>query len=319
MIFFSDALQYLSTLATIFLGIFIEALPYLLLGIIASGFIEVFVKKDLILRLLPKNRLVGILLGSVLGLLFPVCEHGVVPLTRRLFQKGMPVSMGITFMLAAPVMNPIVIASTLAAFGLGPVFWVRIILTLLIAIVTGLVFSFQKEDEILASMPEILVYDCHHCGSQVNPNTLTDTGTTLKEKILQSIELAGDEFFDIGLYFIIGAFLAAVLQTFVPQNILLAIGGGPVLSIFLMITLAVVLSICSTVDAFVALSFAQTFSTGSILAFLVYGPMIDIKAIMMFTRVFKKKTILYLAIIPLFLVILASLFITFYLPLRGVL
>ena len=315
MTIFTEFLQRLSTLSTIFLGIFIEALPYLLLGIVASGFIEVFVKKDLILRLIPKNRLLGIFLGSLLGLLFPVCEHGVVPLTRRLYQKGMPASMGISFMLAAPVMNPIVLASTLAAFGLGPVFWGRIILTLMIAILTGLVFSFQKEDEILVSMPEILVYDCHHCGSEVNPNSLTGTGGTIKEKILQSIVLAGDEFFDIGLYFIIGAFLAALLQTFVPQNVLLAMGGGPILSILLMITLAVVLSICSTVDAFVALSFAQTFSTGSILAFLVYGPMIDIKAIMMFTRVFKKKTILYLALIPLSLVILASLFITFHLAL----
>ncbi len=309
MLFFSQALQRLSTLATIFLGIFIEALPYLLLGIIASGFIEVFVKKDLILRLIPKNRLLGILIGSVLGLLFPVCEHGVVPLTRRLFQKGMPVSMGISFMLAAPVMNPIVIASTLAAFGLSPVFWGRIILTLVIANITGLVFSVQKDEEILASLPEILVYDCHHCGQEINPEL------TFKEKILQSIVIAGDEFFDIGLFFIIGAFLAALLQTFVPQSILLAIGGGPVLSILIMILLAVVLSICSTVDAFVALSFVETFSTGSILAFLVYGPMIDIKAIMMFTRVFKKKTILYLALIPLFLVILASLFITFNLAL----
>lgn len=309
MLLLSQALQRLSTLATIFLGIFIEALPYLLLGIVASGFIEVFVKKDLILRLIPKNRFLGILIGSVLGLLFPVCEHGVVPLTRRLFNKGMPVSMGITFMLAAPVMNPIVIASTLAAFGLGPVFWGRIILTLVIAILTGLVFSFQKDEEILAIMPKILVYDCHHCGSEVNPQS------SIKEKILQSIVLAGDEFFDIGLFFIIGAFLAALLQTFVPQSILLTIGGGPILSILIMIILAVVLSICSTVDAFVALSFVETFSTGSILAFLVYGPMIDIKAIMMFTRVFKKKTILYLALIPLLLVILASLFITFNLSL----
>jgi uncharacterized protein len=305
----TQTLQYISTLATIFLGIFIEALPYLLLGIFASGFIEVFVNKELILRLIPNNRLLAVFVGSLLGLIFPVCEHGVVPLTRRLFQKGMPVSMGITFMLAAPVMNPIVIASTLAAFGLGPVFWARILLTLFIAIITGLIFSTQKNEDVLVNIPENLVYHCAHCGSEVNPKA------TLKEKVLQSLVIAGDEFFEIGLYFIIGAFLAATLQTFVPQEILLAIGGGPVLSIIVMISLAVVLSICSTVDAFVALAFASKFSTGSILAFLVYGPMIDIKALMMFTRVFKKKTILYLALIPLFLVILASLFMTYYLAL----
>lgn len=307
--FLAQTLQNLSTLGTIFLGIFIEALPYLLLGIFASGMIEVFVNKELILRLIPKNRLLAVFIGSLLGLVFPVCEHGVVPLTRRLFQKGMPVSMGITFMLAAPVMNPIVIASTLAAFGIGPIFWGRILLTLLIAIITGLIFSAQKNEDVLVTMPENLVYQCTHCGSEVDPKG------TLKEKLVQALVIAGDEFFEIGLYFIIGAFLAATLQTFVPQDILLAIGGGPVLSIIVMIALAVVLSICSTVDAFVALSFASKFSTGSILAFLVYGPMIDIKALMMFTRVFKKKTILYLALIPLFLVILASLFMTYYLAL----
>lgn len=309
MIFFSQALQRLSTVATIFLGIFIEALPYLLLGIVASGFIEVFVNKDLILRFIPKNRILAILIGSVLGLLFPVCEHSVIPLTRRLYNKGLPVSMGITFILSAPVMNPIAIAITLAAFGMGPVFWGRIILVPVIAIITGLIFSFQKDEEILASLPENLVFDCPHCGHAV------DSQSSIKEKILQSIELVGDEFFEIGLYFIIGALLAALLQTLVPQSVLLAIGGGPVLSILIMILLAVILNICSRVDAFVALSFVGSFSTGSILAFLVYGPMIDIKSIMMLTRVFKKKTILYLALIPLFLVILASLFITFNLAL----
>lgn len=307
--FLTQALQHLSTLATIFLGIFIEALPYLLLGIVASGFIEVFVKKDLILRFIPKNRILAILIGSVLGLLFPVCEHSVIPLTRRLYNKGLPVSMGITFILAAPVMNPIAIATTLAAFGMGPVFWGRIILVPVIAIITGLIFSLQKDEDILASLPENLVYDCPHCGHAV------DSQSTIKEKILQSIVLVGDEFFDIGLYFIIGALLAALLQTLVPQSVLLAIGGGPVLSILIMILLAVILNICSRVDAIVALSFVGSFSTGSILAFLVYGPMIDIKSIMMFTRVFKKKTIVYLALIPLFLVILASLFITFNLAL----
>ena len=309
MTFLSQSFQHLSTLATIFLGIFIEALPYLLLGILASGLLEVFVNKEFMHRLIPKNRLLGIFMGSLLGLLFPVCEHGVVPLTRRLFQKGMPVSMGITFMLAAPVMNPIVIASTLAAFGFGPVFWGRIILTLSIAIITGLIFTYQKDEDILISMPELLVAGCHRCEGKVRPTA------SIKEKLYQSIEIMGDEFFDIGLYFIIGAFLAALVQTFVPQDILLAVGSGPILSILSMITLAVVLSICSTVDAFVASSFAASFSTGSILAFLVYGPMIDIKALMMFSRVFKKKTIAYLAIIPLMLVVLASLIITYRLTL----
>lgn len=298
-------IQYLSTFSTIFLGIFIEALPYLLLGIIASGFLEVFVKREALMRHLPSNRFVGVFLGSLMGLLFPVCEHGVVPLTRRLFQKGLPVSMGISFLLAAPVMNPIVIASTFAAFGWSPIFWGRIILSLGIAILVGIIFTFQKDTDILLELPKELIHGCAHCEASV------ETSLSFKEKLAQAAVISGEEFFDIGLFFVIGALLAALLQTFVPQNTLIALGSGPLLSILIMIALAVILSICSTVDAFVALSFVANFSTGSILAFLVYGPMIDIKALMMFTRVFKKKTIVYLALIPLFLVILATLFINF--------
>ncbi len=297
--------QTLSTLTTIFLGIYIEALPYLLLGILASGILEVFVKREVFIRYLPKNHFLGIFLGSLLGLFFPVCEHGVVPLTRRLFNKGMPESMGISFLLAAPVMNPIVIAATLAAFGFGPIFWGRILLSVSIAIITGLIFTLQKDADILLDLPGELLHDCHACGSAIDGNL------SFKEKLSQAAVIAGEEFFDIGLYFMVGALLAAALQTFVPQSILLALGSGPVVSIIIMILLAFVLSICSTVDSFVALSFVASFSTGSILAFLVYGPMIDIKALLMFSRVFNKKTILYLALIPLFLVILATLFINF--------
>ncbi len=301
--FLSLAIQYLSTFSTIFLGIFMEALPYLLLGIIASGFLEVFVKREALMRFLPGNRFLGVFLGSLMGLLFPVCEHGVVPLTRRLFQKGLPVSMGISFLLAAPVMNPIVIAATYAAFGWSPIFWGRLLLSMGIATIMGAIFTLQKDADILLELPDELIHVCPSCSPS------EESKLSVKDKLGQAAVIAGEEFFDIGLFFTLGAMLAALLQTFVPQSTLLALGSGPFLSIMIMIALAVVLSICSTVDAFVALSFVANFSTGSILAFLVYGPMIDIKALMMFTRVFKKKTIVYLALIPLLLVILATLFI----------
>ena len=107
----------LGTFSTRFLGIFIEAVSFLLLGTLISGLIAVFVNNDDIARLMPHNPIAATLVGSMLGFIFPVCECGVVPVTRRLYQKGLPVSVGITFLLAAPVMNPIVLASTYAAFG----------------------------------------------------------------------------------------------------------------------------------------------------------------------------------------------------------
>ena len=107
----------LSVFATRFLGIFVEAVPFLLLGSITSGLIESFVNSDDILRFLPRNRLGAAVSGTLLGLIFPVCECGVVPVARRLFSKGLPLSMGIAFLLAAPFMNPIVFASTYIALA----------------------------------------------------------------------------------------------------------------------------------------------------------------------------------------------------------
>ena len=105
--------------ATRFLGIFIEAVPFLLLGTFASGLIEAFVSKDDITRVVPGNIVLATAMGGMMGFMFPVCECGVVPVTRRLFRKGMPISVGIAFLLSAPVMNPVVVASTYAAFGAG--------------------------------------------------------------------------------------------------------------------------------------------------------------------------------------------------------
>ena len=260
-----------------------------------------FVNREKLFLHLPKSRVAGVFLGALMGLVFPVCECGVVPLTRRLFRKGLPPAIGIAFLLSAPVLNPIVILSTYTAFGFGPVFWGRIGISLTVAVITGLVFSRQPESDILIKQSEIPVCSLHaHTGSEKQ---------SFKEKIVQLAGIATEELFEMGQYLIMGSLLAALMQTLLPQNTLLALGTGPLISILLLIALAILLSICSTVDAFVALSFAANFSTGSILAFLVYGPMVDIKSIFMFSRVFKKKTVVYLVMIPLFLVILITLFI----------
>src|SRR5687767_13132719 len=120
--------------ATRFLGIFIEAAPFLLLGTLASGLIEAFVRREDITRILPRNPIAATVVGAMMGFLFPVCECGVVPVTRRLFNKGLPMSVGIAFLLSAPVMNPVVLASTYAAFGWGPILYGRYIITIVVAI-----------------------------------------------------------------------------------------------------------------------------------------------------------------------------------------
>jgi hypothetical protein len=273
------------------------------MGTLASGIVEVYIDREAFFARLPKNRVVGIILGAFLGLVFPVCECGVVPLTRRLFKKGLPLSIGITFLLAAPILNPIVILSTYTAFGFGSIFWGRIGVSLIVAIITGLIFSGQPESEVMLAghtAPVCSIHDHHSSEPRAK-----------QRKLIQVVSIAAEELFEMGQFLILGSLLAALMQTLIPQNTLLALGKGPLVSILLLAALAFLLSICSTVDAFVALSFAANFSTGALLAFLVYGPMVDIKSIFMFSRAFNKKTVVYLTLIPLFVVVLITLFINY--------
>jgi len=207
----------LSTFTTIFLGIFIEAAPFLLLGTLGSGLVEVFFNKDDLNRLIPRNPLAGALVGGLMGLFFPVCECGVVPLTRRLFKKGLPLSVGVAFLLAAPVMNPIVIASTLAAFGVGPVLYLRLGLTLLIAVITGLVFAKQTHPERLLNATAWAEISGGSIDSPPLSANQTGVGVfarpSLREGLPRVMAIAADEFFEMGRYLIIGSLLAAFMQT----------------------------------------------------------------------------------------------------------
>ena len=299
----------LSNFTTIFLAIFIEAAAFLLFGTLASGLVEVFINQDDIARFIPRDPVRGALVGSLMGLLFPVCECGVVPLTRRLFKKGLPLSVGIAFLLAAPMFNPIVIASTIAAFGIGPLLFWRIGLTLAIATVTGLAFSTQKHPERLlrpvAWMPI-------GGGSGAAPVVAVFQRPGLRDGLHRTLVVAMDEFFEMGYYLIIGSLLASLMQTVVPQSALLSLGSGPVISVITLVTLAVLLSICSTVDAFIARTFIGTFTTGSMLAFLVYGPMVDIKSTLMFLGVFRPRAVVYLVLLPLAMTLFAAIALNLY-------
>ena len=294
----------LNLFATVFLGIFIEALPYLLLGTLISGLVEVFLDREVMARFISKRPVPAALTGAFMGLIFPVCECGVIPLTRRLFHKGLPLPAGIAFLLAAPVLNPIVIFSTAAAFGWGKMLAWRVGLSLLFAIIIGLVFSVEQDASNVLKGTIISVHD----------HEQEESASTFIGKTKQAFLICVDEFFEIGRYLVIGGLLAATLQTFIPQSALLAIGSGPVLSVLVMLALAVLLSICSTVDAFVALGFVSTFSFGSILSFLVFGPMVDIKSTLMYLQVFRLKPVAYLVLLPFLMSLLAGVAFNYFTP-----
>src|SRR4051812_11383863 len=298
-----DVGSVISTFSTRFLGIFIEAVSFLLLGAIISGLIAVFLRDDSLTRIMPRNRIFATIIGSMLGFIFPVCECGVVPVTRRLYRKGLPVSVGITFLLAAPVMNPIVFASTYAAFGWGPILIGRYVISWVMAVTVGLLFTLQDRPQRVIR-PEALATIAGASTGSISVSSSIFTGVPLLTGLVQSIKVAGEEFFEMGRYLIIGAFLATVMQTLVPQESLKSLATNPVNSVLVMAGLAFILSVCSTVDAFLALSFARTFTTGSILTFLTFGPMVDIKSTMMYLGVFKRKTVAYMVILPFLLSVL---------------
>ena len=140
------------TWITIFLAIFIEAAPFLLLGSLVSGLIEAFLDRERLTERLPGNPFAASLIGTLMGLAIPVCECGVIPVTRRLFRKGLPPSTGVAFVLAAPIINPIVLAATWAAFGSSVVFWARSGMALVISGSIGLLFALSPHpDQLLAT------------------------------------------------------------------------------------------------------------------------------------------------------------------------
>jgi uncharacterized protein len=287
---------------TMFLGIFMEAVPFLLAGSLVSGFIDVFVDKQMLLRFVPRRPLVAVAAGSLLGLAFPVCECGVVPVIRRLYRKGMPLPAGVAFLLAAPIMNPIVLASTLAAFGWGAMFTGRVLLGLAIANGVALLFYLARPDEVLR-------FQSPTAASVALPEPATATvGAIQNGRLRQAFTIAGNDFADMARFLIVGAMLAAAIQTLLPQAFLLNLGSDPFLSVLSMMGMAFVLSLCSTVDAFVALSFVTSFSPAAILSFLVFGPMVDIKSTLMFLSIFRRRTVLYLVLLPLTLTLVVTVY-----------
>ncbi len=308
----TDPASTLNTFATRFLGIFIEAIPFLLLGTMASGLIDVFISPDDVARWIPHNPILATLIGTFMGFLFPVCECGVVPVVRRLYTKGLPMSVGVTFLLASPAINPIALVSTYVAFGFGPVLIGRFVFTAIIAMCVGLVFAYAgRPQDVLRPTTVIPVMggDGEATVNDIIPLYVKTPRKPLLQGLREAIVAASDEFYEMGRYLIFGSLLAAAMQTLISQDVLLALGRGPVISVIVMEALAFVLSICSTVDSFLALAFTSTFTTGSIIAFLTFGPMVDVKSTLMFLSVYKRRTVLYLIVLPFLMALLIGVWI----------
>ncbi len=316
-IFFHTEPEAITTFSIIFSSIVLEAFPFMLIGALIGGLIEVFVSRDTLIKLLPKNRMLSIVLAGSLGIIFPVCECAIVPVVRRLLGKGMPLGAAIAFLLGGPIVNPLVFASTLVAYSFSwDVAFLRIFAGFGIAIVVGLLIDglFTRQQALV----EKTAQEICGCGHHHHHHSEGEQGS-LKNRFMGALSHSAQDFFDICKFLIIGAFIAAALQTFVPRQALVAVMTNPVSAIFLMMALAVMLNLCSEADAFISASFQPIgIPLSAQLSFMVLGPMLDIKLILMYLAVFSKKMIITLTLIILFVVGATMLFMALSQSLFGV-
>ena len=313
---------FFSTVHTVFTGIVLQAVPFMLLGALLSSALYAFVPDRLLIKVFPKKYGLGFLTALFAGALFPVCECAAVPLMRSLIKKGVAMPIAVTFMLASPIVNPISIVSTLYAFPQQPsVAFYRLCFGLLIAFAIGLLLLFYPEEKYLkedfdrepAVQPQSLgdaaaAFRLATGRSTQNSRSEAQSdnfgGITaeskvqwLQAKVYTLLMHTCSEFFTTGPFLILGAFITALIRAAVPQELFSITSGSAAGSLLVMMLFAFVFSACSTSDAFIARSFLNRFSFGSILGFLVYGPMMDIKNLFMLLSLFKKRFVIELTLI----------------------
>ncbi len=271
-----EGVAWLQNFFIVFGSLLVEAMPFVLLGAFVSAAIEVFVPTSTFAKLGHLPRPLQLPAAALAGVAFPVCECGSVPVARRLAQKGLAPSAAVTFMLAAPILNPVVVASTYVAYRGHDSLWImvigRMVLGFLVAVAVGWVVGATRKEDLLRPRPD--------------DDDLDDFEVDEPRWARFSSHLTGDFLF-MGRFLVLGAAIAAAVQTFVPEAIVGRVANLPILSLVAMMGLAFLMSLCSESDAFVAASFTQ-FGPAAQLAFLVSGPMIDLKLGALYAGTYSK-------------------------------
>jgi uncharacterized membrane protein YraQ (UPF0718 family) len=272
-----ESVAWLQNFLIVFGSLLVEATPFILLGAFVSAAIEVFVPTSTFAHLGRLPRPLQLPAAALAGIAFPVCECGSVPVARRLARKGLAPSAAVTFMLAAPILNPVVVASTYVAYRGRDTLWVMVLgrmgLGFLVAVAVGWVVGNTRKEDLLKPRPD---------EDDVDEEVGAD-----EPRLPRFISHLSGDFFFMGRFLVMGAAIAAAVQTFVPQTIVSNVASLPVLSLLAMMGLAFLMSLCSESDAFVAASFTQ-FGPAAQLAFLVSGPMIDLKLGALYAGTYSK-------------------------------
>lgn len=272
--------------STLFVSISVQALPFLVLGVVLSGAIAAFVSPTLVQRIVPRRQALAVPAAGLAGLALPGCECGSVPIAGRLVTAGTPPPAALTFLLAAPAINPVVLVATAVAFpGEGRLVLARFLASFATAVAVGTWWARRRGTSLLDGMR-----DDH------------DHGTGRWDRF---VDVALRDLVHAGGYLVVGALAAATLQLVVPRSVIETVASNELLSILLFAVLAVVLSICSEADAFVAAGLPQ-FSLTSRLVFLVVGPVIDLKLVAMHAGVFGRRFAAVFAPVTLVVAVLSA-------------
>jgi uncharacterized membrane protein YraQ (UPF0718 family) len=263
-------------------SLLLAAIPFVAIGAVAASIVAVFVPFSFIERIGQLPRALQLPVAGLAGIGFPICECGSVPLARRLMLRGVSPAAAMTFMLAAPVVNPVVIGSTFVAYrGRGSLVMMvggRFLFGLLVAIVVGWVAGRGPLTDILRRQAD-----------QITEQVIVGRPESRWRTFF--VHVGGDFSFMVR-YLMLGAFVAASVQTFLPQRVIGNLASVPIVDTLAMMSLAAILSLCSESDAFIAASFGQMgFGPSTQLAFLVFGPMFDMKLGAMYAGTFRRPVL----------------------------
>ena len=295
----------LNDFAYSFLSVLFEGVPFLLLGSIISGVVDVFVSTERMQKLMPKNGAAAICISGLLGLIFPMCECGSVIVIRRFLRKGLPLSAAVTYMLAAPIVSPLVALSTYAAFrGQNPFVMTSLRLTLgyLVAIAVGFIVhripsSALLRPEMLAAAPARRRAGLSISAAPAEPQDFSAivAAASTPKKLLIAVQSATSDFLEVAFFFVIGTAIASVFNTAVDQTVIQPLATNPPHAIAALMGLAIILSVCSTTDAFIAASF-KAFPFAAKLGFLLFGPVFDLKLFWLYGILFKRRFVVLLGL-----------------------
>lgn len=314
----------IKNIGVIFISIFFESMPFLLLGAFLSSIIETYVSNEKLAKIIPKNKILGSIVGVIIGFFLPACDCAVIPVSKRLLKKKVPINVAISFMLSSPIINPVVLLSTYNAFyKTNPeIFWYRLLFGIVIALLIGIIMGiiFDKKEVITNSLIDDEDEECCHCHKheekidenfkdlvedfkdsdfeeECHCHHKKSTHHSLKNDILSICRHTAYDLFEVVKYLILGALIASLVQVLLPKNILIIFNNNQVLSIIILMLFAYLISLCSTSDSFIGKSFLQTFNESSIIAYLLLGPMIDIKNTIVLLGNYKKKFVITLILL----------------------